>query len=353
MTQNILLVKLSSMGDVVHSFPAITEAAKHGYRFDWVVEEAFVELAAQHPAVDRVIPFALRRWRKQPSSGFPALIQFVRELREEGYEQVLDAQGLLKSGFITRASGASIRMGLDRGSARESMSSVFYNRCAQVSWDLHAIDRLRTLFASSLGYAIDIAKPVLLDSSVATASEGPSATVLVHGTTWSSKELPELIWQGVIRRLVAAGHQVQLLSGSRFEHERAIRLAAQAAAPSVHAIEPGSLLSAVERIRAARLVIGVDSGLTHLAAVLGRPVVGLYGATSAVRTGARGPWATNLASGFACSPCLQRECQYGGTQPLLLGEPVVPACYAELSPELIMDAALGLLTKASSEKAHN
>jgi len=347
MSKNILLVKLSSMGDVVHSFPALSDAMQAGYRFDWVVEEAFAELAAQHPAVDRVIPFGLRRWRKQLSAGLPALSRFVRELRSCGYHQVLDAQGLLKSAFITRVTGASVRMGLARDSAREGAASIFYTQSARVSWELHAIDRLRELFAQSLGYSVDLAAPAQLALSEPGALAGPAATILVHGTTWPSKELPEVVWRGLIENLLAANHRLIILSGSEKEYEFAQQLAGAQA--NVSARAPGSLLSAYEQIQAARLVIGVDSGLTHLAAVLGRPVVGLYGATSEVRTGARGPNAINLASGFSCSPCLRRECNYAGPQQLLAGSPVVPACYAELNPDRVLAAAVDLLARTEAD----
>jgi len=342
MTKNILLVKLSSMGDVVHSFPALSDAMRAGHRFDWVVEEAFADLAAQHPAVDRVIPFGLRRWRKQLSTALPELARFVRELRACGYEQVLDAQGLVKSAFITRVSGASSRMGLARQSARESVASLLYNQPQPVSWDLHAIDRLRVLFAQSLGYDVDLSSPTSAELSDETASEA-TATVLVHGTTWPSKELPEVVWRGLIESLLALGHRVVLLSGSASEYEFAKRLASTQT--NVSARTPGALLSAYEQIKSARLVIGVDSGLTHLAAVLGRPVVGLYGSTNEARTGARGPNAINLASGFACSPCLRRECSYSGPAQLLAGEVVTPACYAELDPERVMATVTELLAR--------
>lgn len=343
MTQNVLLVKLSSMGDVVHSFPALTEAAQHGHRFDWVVEEAFVDLAAEHPAVDRVIPFGLRRWRKQPAAGWSQLAGFVRQLRAQRYQRVLDAQGLMKSAVITRASGAAIRMGLDRGSARESASSLFYTQRAAIGWDLHAIDRLRALFAQSLDYEVDLAAPVLSERQSVDDTEC-TATVLVHGTTWPSKELPEIIWRELIEKLLLSGHQLTLLSGSSQEYAFAQRLGG--GRENVRICEPGTLMSAVEQIKSARLVIGVDSGLTHLAAVLGRPVVGLYGSTSEVRTGARGPNAVNLASTFACAPCLRRECDYSGPPQLLAGAPVVPACYAQLDADRVMAVASNLLAAA-------
>ena len=355
MSSNTLLVKLSSMGDVVHSFPALTEAASHGHRFDWVVEEAFVELAAMHPAVDRILPFGLRRWRKQPVAGLSELFAFVRELRETRYSKVLDAQGLVKSAFVSRASGAAIRFGLDAESAREPASARMYTQALRISWDLHAIDRLRLLFANALNYPIDLTLPVAspfaldrLDSS------GDQQTVLIHGTTWPSKEYPEAAWGALIDQLLAAGHSIALLSGSVVEHERAERLCANVQAQQnnnsarqslkVAALPPGSLLAAAEQVLAARLVVGVDSGLTHLAAVLGRPTIGLYGSTSAERTGVRGPLAVDLASDFECSPCLQRECSYTGSAQYLGDEPLVPACFSRVTAQRIMQLAQQLDT---------
>jgi len=353
MSSNTLLVKLSSMGDVVHSFPALTEAASHGHRFDWVVEEAFVELAAMHPAVDRILPFGLRRWRKQPAAGLSQLFAFVRELRKARYSRVLDAQGLVKSAFVSRASGAVTRFGLDAESAREPASARMYTQSLQVGWDLHAIDRLRLLFAKALNYRVDLAAPVASPFTLDAAdSLQDRHTVLIHGTTWPSKEYPEAAWVALIRQLLAAGHSIALLSGSAIEHERAERLCASAQAPQnasaagqtskVVALPPGSLIAAAEQVLAARLVVGVDSGLTHLAAVLGRPTIGLYGSTSAQRTGVRGPLAVDLASDFECSPCLQRECSYSGSVQTLGSEPLVPACFSRVTAEKIMQFAAKL-----------
>ena len=231
MSANILLVKLSSMGDVIHSFPALTEAAAYGHRFDWVVEEAFVSLAAMHPAVDRVIPFGLRRWRKKPLKGMRELAGFVTQLRSQKYERVLDAQGLIKSALLARASGAPVRMGLDSDSAREPAGTRFYTQARKVSWNLHAIDRVRQLFADSLGYAVDLSAaapaPSLASASSlpdAVASSDASPIVLVHGTTWASKEYPEAAWRLLVARLLAADHSVMFLSGSAQEYERAQRL---------------------------------------------------------------------------------------------------------------------------------
>ena len=364
MSKNILLVKLSSMGDVIHSFPALTEAASHGHRFDWVVEEAFVDLAAMHPAVDSVIPFGLRRWRKQGLAGLSALRRFVGMLRGQEYTEVLDAQGLLKSALLTRVSGAGHRMGLNASSAREPLSARFYSAAQDVGWDMHAIDRLRLLFAQALGYSVDLSQPVpatgagfaavgssALESKAELSEQPERSCVLVHGTTWPSKEYPEAAWRAVIEKLVAQDYSVFLLSGSDTEFQRAKRLCHDDNGQPVsqaHAVAPDKLIAAAKQIATAPVVIGVDSGLTHLAAVLGRPTVGLYGPTSAKRTGVRGPYAIDLVSQFSCAPCLARECRYEGAAVTLEGAPLEPACFAELSAERIVDEALRLLSQSSS-----
>jgi len=345
-TQNVLLVKLSSLGDVVHSFPALSEAQNHGFRFDWVVEEAFAGLAAQHPAVDRVIPFALRRWRREGLRGLRALWQFRRELAGMRYSRVLDAQGLIKSALVTRSTGAAERFGLASASAREPASARFYTRGFDVSWEMHAIDRLRALFAQTLGYSVDLESSAPSVSAFETQAEAgqPSPVVLIHGTTWPSKEYPEAGWRALVAALLQEGHRVQLLSGSSAEHTRAVRLCGHQTGASAPA--PGSLLTACQRISAAGAVIGVDSGLTHLAAVLGRPTVGLYGATDARRTGVRGSNAIDLASNFNCSPCLRRECSYSGPLELLAGEQAQPPCFARLDTHTII-ATLGKVMDAA------
>ena len=151
----VLLIKTSSLGDILHVLPALSDAAAAipGIRFDWVVEEAFAEVPSWHPAVDRVIPVAIRRWRK---NGLRALLSgewggFRKQLRMEEYDQVLDAQGLIKSALVSWMARGE-RVGLDADSAREPLASRFYDRSIAVAKGEHAVIRLRRLFAEALGY---------------------------------------------------------------------------------------------------------------------------------------------------------------------------------------------------------
>src|SRR5690554_5359208 len=205
----VLLIKTSSLGDVIHTLPALTDAQRAipGIRFDWVVEEGFAEIPGWHPAVDEVIPVAIRRWRKNflktwRSGEWRA---FKGKLASRQYDLIIDAQGLLKSAMLTRLNDAPAA-GYDRQSIREPIASRFYNRCYSVSRQLHAVERIRQLFASALDYplprevgdyGIDLSRlPTVV------APQQPFV-VFCHGTTWKTKHWPESYWRQLAERVPA------------------------------------------------------------------------------------------------------------------------------------------------------
>ena len=355
---NILLVKMSSMGDLVHCFPALSDAARQGHRFDWVVEEAFVDLAALHPAVDEVYPISLRRWRKTPTASLAEFAGFVRHLRQKRYDSALDAQGLIKSGVITRIANAADRLGLAANSAREPLGTKFYNKHFEIDRGQHAIDRLRLLFGAALSYQVDLSETQPIDlragalSPSAAPIEPPSErstqrglaqrpVILLQGTSWASKEYPVQGWCQLARELARrSDRELLLISSDASEHSRAREIAAsvRTEVPQLQTPAPEPLMQVIDRIVGASLVVGVDSGLTHLAAVLGLPTIGLYGPTSAQLTGARGPLARNAASDFACAPCQKRECSYHGEPQTMVGQVVRPACFAQFAAGELLDS---------------
>ena len=337
----ILLVKMSSLGDLVHTLPALTEAQAQGHRFRWVVEEAFVDLARCHPAVSDVVPVALRRWRRAPWRYLGDWRQFVQRLRSQPAERCLDAQGLIKSAVIARLGRSTRRFGYDRHSAREALAAWAYHRPIAVDRTQHAIERTRRLFAAALDYeAAEQAPRVHLRPGAITDAQPSAAarTVLVHGTSWPNKCWPTSYWVALVRELTRQGERVLVLSGSEQEWQHARSIVKASGAQGATAPAPAALQVAIDTIAHAELVIGVDSGLTHLAAVLGKATVALYGPTSAARTGARGPAARNLASSLYCAPCLQRRCSYRGTPVLEAGLPVQPPCFADVDVARVLDA---------------
>jgi heptosyltransferase I len=288
--QRILLVKTSSLGDVIHNLPVASDirAALPGAVIDWAVEESYAAIPTLHPAVARVLPVALRRWRSTLLSGAARaeLREFLRALRSTAYDAVIDTQGLLKSALIAwRARGT--RHGLDFASAREPLAP-FYDRVHAVPWTLHAVERNRALAARALGYT----PGAPADYGIAPPAGRPSwlpagaYAVLVHATSSSAKLWPVERWAGLGARLAEQGTLGVLPWGAAHEHARAQEIARRVrgaiVAPAL------TLTDAAAALAGAKAVIGVDTGLTHLACALGRPTVGLYCATDPGATGLYG-----------------------------------------------------------------
>ena len=286
----VLLVKTSSLGDVVHTLPALTDAARAlpGIQFDWVVEEGFAEIPAWHPAVAQVIPVAIRRWRQHPLRTWRSgeWKRFKARLGEARYDLVIDAQGLVKSAFLTRYVAAPVA-GLDRDSAREPMAARFYDRRYAVPCDQHALERVRQLFAQALGYASPqtIGDYGLDRSQLACPGEQPYLLFL-HGTTWPSKHWPERNWRELAERMVEFGWAIRLPWGNAEEQARAERIAG--GLPGVSVLPRLNLGGIAKVIAGARACVAVDTGLGHLAAALDVPSLSLYGPTLPGRVGAYG-----------------------------------------------------------------
>ncbi|MBD7978623.1 lipopolysaccharide heptosyltransferase I [Serpens gallinarum] len=294
----VLLIKTSSLGDVIHTLPALTDAAKAipGIRFDWVVEEGFAEIPAWHPAVDRVIPVAIRRWRKNLWRTYKSgeWRQFQQCLREGNYDLVIDAQGLLKSAWLTRYCNAPIA-GLDRHSAREPLASRFYDRTYQVPREQHALERTRQLFAQALGYRLPVSTGDYgLDRVALAGPVDEPYLVFLHGTTWASKHWPEADWRALAERLNAEGWAIRLPWGSAQEKARAERIAA--GLDKAQVLPKLNLVGVARVIAGARACVAVDTGLGHLAAALDVPSISLYGPTRPGRVGAYGQGQVHLCA---------------------------------------------------------
>lgn len=280
----VLIVKTSSMGDVLHTLPALTDAqqAIPGIRFDWVVEEGFAQIPSWHAAVDRVIPVAIRRWRK---AWFSAAVKAERKafreaVQAEEYDVIIDAQGLVKSAALVTRLARGIKHGMDWQSAREPLASLFYNQRHSVPKQQHAVERTRELFALSLGYS----KPQSQgDYAIAqhflnhlNADAGQYA-VFLHATTRDDKHWPEANWRELIGLLAASGIRIKLPWGAPHEEARAKRLAD--GFDYVEVLPRMSLEEVAKVLAGAKFVVSVDTGLSHLTAALDRPNITLYGPT--------------------------------------------------------------------------
>lgn len=337
----VLVVKTSSLGDVIHALPALTDAARAipGLRADWLVEQAFAEIPGWHPAVDTVIPVAVRRWRKAPLSlrRDPLWQQFRQQLKSRRYDLVIDAQGLVKSAALA-CFARGPKAGFDFGSVREPLAALSYRHRYAVARDQHAVTRQRELFAKALGYPVPTdAVDYGLAAPVTSVASAPTL-LFFHGTTWASKHWPESYWSQLAERAVAAGFQIWLPWGSDIERARAERLAKVGAGITV--LPRSSLSDLAGRLRQVQGVVAVDTGLGHLAAALGVPSVSLYGSTNPALTSTHGRGQIHLAAQFGCAPCLRRDCNYQGRAS------VTPACYETVSPERVWQALVQQLPVA-------
>jgi heptosyltransferase-1 len=296
----VLIVKTSSMGDVIHTFPAVTDALAHcpDISFDWCVEAPFADIAALHPGIERIHRVAMRSWRKTPLSPTTwSAVRAVRDaMRERRYDLVIDAQGLLKSAFLDRLAGAPVA-GYDRQSAREGLSALLHHRTFAVARNQHAIRRNRLLFAAALGYQPDLAR--IDNGIVAPAADSPPygerTAFLLHGASWATKKWPVESWIATARSLVERG-MTPIATWSNAD-ERAVAEAIARAVPATAVIEKSPLAAIAAEIGRSSLVIGADTGLMHLASAFGLPTIAIFLATSPGLTGPLGPRSRVLEAG--------------------------------------------------------
>lgn len=279
----ILFIKTSSLGDVVHHMPALTEARRlrPEARFAWLVEEAFAPLVRLHPAVSEVVPVAWRRWRK--SLYMPATLAEIaaglRVIRARRYDAVVDTQGLLRTALIARVA-RGLRHGYDRASIREPLAAPLYDRRYRVGRDKHAVDRNRILTGLALGYTPAGPHDFGLDRARLRAV-GDQYAVLLHATARPEKEWPVENWIALGRALGGARTLV-LPWGTAAELARSQHIAA--ALPRARVPERAPLDVVARLIAGAEFVIGVDTGLLHLAAAFGVPLVAIFAGSSPALT---------------------------------------------------------------------
>jgi heptosyltransferase-1 len=347
----ILIVKLSSFGDVIHTFPALTDlkAARPDVEVDWLVEEAFAALVAHHPAVSRIHKVALRRLRWPPAR-WPALFRHRRDLRRElrarRYDLILDVQGLMKSASFARLAGAPIA-GFDASSAREPAAAKFYQRKFRLHGHPHIVEQLRRFFAEALDYPLPTraGAPGLRRPSpsprLADLDLPAGYGLLVHSAAWPTKLWPEERWRALVGRIVAAGATVVLPWGDDAEKARALRIAAglPGAIPLPRKLGGEEL---VEMIAGARFSVGLDTGLTHLAAAFDVPGVCLFGPTDPVYATPYGRGQRAVASRHPAARCQQVRCSR---------EPGGDCCMRGVDVEAVWSSVAAMLAETGAVQA--
>lgn len=286
--KRILLVKTTSMGDVIHALPVVTDILQHfpDAQIDWLVEASFADIPRLHPRVQQVFTVAVRRWRKQwwRCQTWREITAVKRAVAAQTYDAVLDVQGLLKSAVMAGWARGP-RHGYDAQSIREPLASRCYQHTYTIAYHQHAVTRIRTLAAMALGYATPQNSP---DYGLSTESRcaAKPAFLALHATSRDSKLWPEEHWVALGQHYALQGLHMWLPWASASEQARAQRIASQV--PHAQVLPKLSLQQLASQMPQARFAVGVDTGLSHLAAALDVPVVAIYTDTEPAFTGVAG-----------------------------------------------------------------
>lgn len=375
--KKILIIKLSSMGDLIHTFPAINDAVNHfgsdNIHFDWVVEKSFCEIPGFTNNINKIIKAPLRSIKNNPKLLFTSkvFIDFVKNLRQTEYDLIIDAQGLIKSALIAKLAKLSKNgkiVGLDKSSARESMAAIFYQEKYHVPKGQHAVLRLRQLFASALNYPLPnlgISYAINLENKKLDLNLNKDYILFLHGTTWVTKKWPLKHWQNLAKLLMLAKLQVVLPYSNLQEKQQADLILAycQSCLIAQNAdyheyklyqplVLPKLNLTQMKAIiQMSTGIVATDTGLGHLAAALAKPCVSIYGATSPKLTGTFGQNQRHLVSKIYCAPCLKKKCS--NSRPLACMQSItVDEVYNNIQ-KLIAPEQLALTQNSNYQHATN
>lgn len=325
------------MGDIFHTFPAITELKQHhpDTQIDWVIEDSFKEIAAWHPGVRKVIPIHLRRWVKhRTKANWQEFKSWRKAIRAEEYDLIVDAQGLLKSAAIAKCAKSKGIQGYDKNSVREAITQWFYKKGYSVDKNQHAVERTRQLFGQIFNYTPSPCLNFGINQNFSKVAKKDNKLIFIIGTSWITKLWATSEWQALTKIAIDKGFEVEIIWGSTDEQAIAdaiIHACSQATRPT----ERLSITTIAEKLVAATGVVGLDTGFSHLAGALETPTIALYGATSPTKVGLIGNHTHNLqlANPLDCMPCHKRHCKL-----LPENSTDTPPCMSGIKAEFVWQA---------------
>lgn len=341
--KKLLLVKITSMGDLIQMLPALTDAANAipGIKFDWLVEESFQDIPSLHPTIDKIIPLPYRRWKKNLRQALKSgeISAYLKNLREQQYDMVIDAQSNIKSAVASLFAKGK-RFGLDKTSVREYGAHFAYNKTITISRDQNHTERLRQLMAQHLDYELPSTpadygiRPENLPKLDFALPE--KFVFLIPIASCDNKLWPEPYWQEVIQDLVRSGYEIMIPWWSQKEKERALRL--QSDNPAIHLLPSLNLAQKAAVLCRASAAISIDTGLAHMAAALNIPNVCLYGPFDPKHCGTYGYKQIHLSAATpTCAPCISTKCTYKGISEHQ------PACMAAIQPQQVLKSFYSLI----------
>ena len=330
----VLIIKLTSMGDLMHALPALTDAVKAipNIEFDWVVDKTFSEVPLWHPAVKNVITTAHRQWKKNIIQSWREglLSQFNQKLNKYDYDLVIDLQNNMKSATVSWFYKGDVH-GFDKGYCRERLAYKAYKHRYAIPENQHAINRIRQILSQALAYPLVDTPPDYgtnfeqYDLPELNFVLPEKYLIFIHNASWLSKIWPLTSWQGLINKVVDHGYSVLLPCGNDEEQQRAQQIAA--VNEKAHALPRLTLNEIAALTYRADAAMCSDTGLAHLAAVAGTPAQTIYGATDTDLIGTVGRHQHHIVSEMNCAPCYKRTCP---RPEAINGEPV---CMDEISIE--------------------
>lgn len=345
---NILVIKLSSIGDIIHTFPAIIEAKNNikDLCIDWLIDESLVEVACllnkNNTFINQFISIPLRFLKKYKNfKCIEIFFNSLLQLRTKKYDLIIDAQGLLKSALLAKFINSKHKIGLDWSSAREPAASFFYDHRCKIEKNLHAIDRIRKLFSLALKYSIDCTNKNIsiyrsLDKNnfhkLPDLANLNDYIVFLHGTTWETKQWNKSYWDKLTKLIRNYNMQivVTFANNNLKEHQLVQYLSHNV---NITVLESLNIDKITQLIANSRAVIAVDTGFAHLSAALNVPIIGIYGATCSDKSGIFGTNSINLQSKYHCSPCFAKQCLEYKYHRSTIKQP----CLQEITPELVFE----------------
>jgi lipopolysaccharide heptosyltransferase I len=314
---HILLIKPSAVGDVVHALPVLSLLRRRwpGAKVDWLVTPACAGLLDGHPMLNEVIRFERKEYAKSWRSprALAALFAFARGLRERRYDLVIDLQGLFRSGWLSGATKAPVRVGL--GDAREGAGFFYTHSVPTGPKDRHAIERYLCV-TEALGCGRGpVESPFATDDAdrrhVTTLVPAEPYAALLPGTNWETKRWPVENFAALVGPLRERFGLATVVAGGAGEAELATAIEREVGAGTViNVVGRTTLRQLTALLERAELVVANDSGPMHIAAALGRPLVTPFGPTNPVRTGPFGREGSVIRLDIACSPCYSRKCSH-------------------------------------------
>ena len=343
----ILIIKMSSMGDIIHTFPAVMDLKKNipEMQIDWLVDANFVDVLKLHKysksnVIDKIIAIPLRKIKKNILLNILdfKFLYFLKQLRNQKYDLVIDAQGLIKSAIIAKFVDTKKIFGFDFNSCRESLASIFYQHKIAIGRNLHAIFRARQLFAKSLNY--DILEMQDIDFGIdrhdfpklheLSSKNVNNYIVFLHGTTWETKRWNLEYWQKLANLIAKKNIPIVVMTSNPEEYQFASQLINKSNITILNNLTIEQVASVLSN---AIVTIAVDTGLAHLAGAINVPVIGIYGSTSVIRAGVVGVSCYNIQSKYHCSPCFSRTCLEYNNKRANSKQP----CLQEITPEMVFD----------------